>query len=176
KLSKRELKAAKFKEAVKSKPSKEQKDVADKPKPEEIEDAYIPENLAAKSKPSSKQESKITKPAKTSKKPLRFILFVGNLPDSATEETLKEHLKACRPNVIRLRQSKNKSGPYAFIEFEGHEAPSRMDTALKLHHTVYLGNKINIELTVGGGGTTRARKEKLREKNKTLRQEQRDRI
>jgi nucleolar protein 6 len=49
-----------------------------------------------------------------------------------------------------------------------------LQQALKLHHTDLDGRRINVELTVGGGGSGSARKEKLDEKKGRM-TEQRDR-
>lgn len=59
----------------------------------------------------------------------------------------------------------------AFVEFEGYD---HMKTCLKLfHHSEFndgisAARKINVELTVGGGGNTKARKAKIEEKNERL--------
>lgn len=133
----------------------------------------------------------------------RFIVFVGNLPYSTTDDSLKEHFKSLQPFTLRHRTdpATKKSKGFAFLEFEGYD---RMKTALKLFHHSYFdpeapeglkgvepepqprsfgrgpkpkrptGRKINVELTAGGGGGTDARKEKIRVKNVRL-EEQRER-
>lgn len=132
----------------------------------------------------------------------RFIVFVGNLPYSTTDDSLKEHFKSLQPFTLRHRtdpQTKKSKG-FAFLEFEGYD---RMKTALKLYHHSYFdpeapeglkgqepepqprsfgrgkpkkpsGRKINVELTAGGGGGKDNRKEKIRVKNVRL-EEQRER-
>ncbi|KAM0718082.1 hypothetical protein Q7P37_006414 [Cladosporium fusiforme] len=132
----------------------------------------------------------------------RFIVFVGNLPYSTTDDSLKEHFKSLQPFTLRHRTDPktNKSKGFAFLEFEGYD---RMKTALKLYHHSYFdpeapeglkgqepepqprsfgrgkpkkptGRKINVELTAGGGGGKDNRKEKIRVKNVRL-EEQRER-
>lgn len=59
----------------------------------------------------------------------------------------------------------------AFVEFTNS---TLLQQALKLHHTDLDGRRINVELTVGGGGSGSARKEKLDEKKGRM-AEQRDR-
>lgn len=59
----------------------------------------------------------------------------------------------------------------AFVEFTNS---TLLQQALKLHHTDLDGRRINVELTVGGGGSGSARKEKLDEKKGRM-TEQRDR-
>lgn len=162
------------------------------------------ENKAAAPAPKKKK----AKPAKADGEKAapanqRFIVFVGNLPYSTTDDSLKEHFKSLQPFTLRHRTdpATKKSKGFAFLEFEGYD---RMKTALKLFHHSYFdpeapeglkgvepepqprnfgrgpkpkkptGRKINVELTAGGGGGTDARKEKIREKNVRL-EEQRER-
>lgn len=133
----------------------------------------------------------------------RFIVFVGNLPYSTTDDSLREHFKSLQPFTLRHRTdpATKKSKGFAFLEFEGYD---RMKTALKLFHHSYFdpeapeglkgvepepqprsfgrgprakkpqGRKINVELTAGGGGGKDNRKEKIRVKNVRL-EEQRER-
>lgn len=132
----------------------------------------------------------------------RFIVFVGNLPYSTTDDSLQTHFKSLQPFTLRHRTDPKtkKSKGFAFLEFEGYD---RMKTALKLFHHSYFdpeapeglkaqepepqpkgfgrgrakkpqGRKINVELTAGGGGGKDNRKEKIRVKNVRL-EEQRER-
>ncbi|KAK9378949.1 uncharacterized protein V2V93DRAFT_374599 [Kockiozyma suomiensis] len=107
----------------------------------------------------------------------RFILFLGNLPYSATITSLSEHLKASNPDLIRLptdKQTKKVKG-FAFAEFVGEDASKRMKICLRLHHTEFEGRKINVELTAGGGGNkSENRLQKLRMKNEKLEEERRE--
>ncbi|KAK9321141.1 hypothetical protein V1517DRAFT_327324 [Lipomyces orientalis] len=106
----------------------------------------------------------------------RFILFVGNLPYTASQTTLQTHLSASKPDVIRIPTDKNtqKVKGFAFAEFMGQDASKRMKACLRLHHTEYEGRRINVELTAGGGGKGTSRKQKLKEKNEKLEVERRE--
>ncbi|ETS84259.1 hypothetical protein PFICI_02284 [Pestalotiopsis fici W106-1] len=120
-----------------------------------------------------------------SAKKSRFIVFVGNLPYSATAEDVERHFTAVQPTAIRLLHEKtnpNKSRGIAFLEFAGYD---RMKTCLKtMHHTTlkcqgrdHRGRPkleervINVELTAGGGGNTEGRREKIKAKNEKLNDE-----
>ncbi|KAK9377335.1 uncharacterized protein V1513DRAFT_436074 [Lipomyces chichibuensis] len=106
----------------------------------------------------------------------RFILFIGNLPYTATQSTLQIHLTASKPDVIRIPTEKNtqKAKGFAFAEFTGQDASKRMNVCLRLHHTEFEGRRINVELTAGGGGKGTTRKQKLKEKNEKLEAERRE--
>ncbi|KAK4229963.1 hypothetical protein QBC38DRAFT_358136 [Podospora fimiseda] len=112
----------------------------------------------------------------TSGKSNRFICFIGNLPFTATSDSLKEHFSSLQPTSVRLLTDKDtgKSRGIAFVEFPGYD---RMKTCLeKFHHTEFEGRKINVELTAGGGGKTKQRTEKIREKNAKLNEERANRM
>ncbi|KAF1975452.1 RNA-binding domain-containing protein [Bimuria novae-zelandiae CBS 107.79] len=107
----------------------------------------------------------------------RFIVFIGNLPFTATKEDIEEHFAKLKPFEVRLRTYKDtgKSMGCAFIEFERFD---HMQTALmKYHHSIVPdpkrkeGRKINVELSAGGGGNTAARKDKIAAKNEKLAEE-----
>jgi len=132
----------------------------------------------------------------------RFILFIGNLPYTATDETINAHFRKITPFTLRHRTDPKtrKSKGFAFLEFENYD---RMKTCLKLyHHSTFdpeateagaaaaetaasnagakgrkkkdHSRKINVELTAGGGGKGTERKEKIKVKNVRL-EEQRQR-
>ncbi|KAI9829418.1 MAG: hypothetical protein M1819_006355 [Sarea resinae] len=119
----------------------------------------------------------------------RFIVFIGNLPYTATTETITAHFASVAPTSIRHITDKGtgKSKGFAFLEFEGYD---RMKTCLKLfHHSVFddgkgkvdkkgaakEGRRINVELTAGGGGKkSQTRLDRLSTKNEKL-NEQRQR-
>ncbi|KAK0656463.1 hypothetical protein B0T16DRAFT_310868, partial [Cercophora newfieldiana] len=112
----------------------------------------------------------------------RFICFVGNLPFTATAESVKEHFASVQPISVRLlteRDNLSKSRGIAFVEFAGYDT---MKTCLeKFHHTEFndgksAPRKINVELTAGGGGKTPARQEKIATKNKKLNERRHNRI
>lgn len=93
----------------------------------------------------------------------RFLLFVGNLPYDIQQAELVSHFKNANPDRIRIRKEKG----IAFLEFDNdnQEIQSKMDTALRMHHSIIRNRKINVELTVGGGGNSEFRQQKLKEKN-----------
>jgi nucleolar protein 6 len=120
----------------------------------------------------------------------RFILFIGNLPYSATTPQIESHFSKLSPISIRHSTDKatGRSKGFAFLEFSGYD---KMKTCLKLyHHSIFdpgegkdekdgkhkdkkkPGRRINVELTVGGGGgRSEKRKEKIKGKNVKLEQE-----
>jgi nucleolar protein 6 len=110
----------------------------------------------------------------------RFIVFVGNLPYTATKDELQAHFTKIEPTDIRIMTDKKTSKPkgFAFVEFDRFD---RMQTCLKKYnHSVFgdgkKGRKINVELTAGGGGNTSARVFKIQSKNEKLHDErERDR-
>lgn len=82
-----------------------------------------------------------------------FDLCSGNLPFSATTESVAKHFAAVKPKSVRhLTQKDNpsKSKGIAFVEFDGYD---HMKTCLKLfHHSnfddgISSARKINVELT-----------------------------
>ncbi|KAJ6503295.1 hypothetical protein C8R47DRAFT_969480 [Mycena vitilis] len=112
----------------------------------------------------------------------RFILFVGNLKYTTTADAIKAHFAACDPPpTVRLRTPKpaapgrpvNKSKGCAFVEFSHRNA---LQQGLKLHQSELEGRRINVELTVGGGGKSDARLDKLKERNKGLFEQRKDRV
>jgi nucleolar protein 6 len=126
----------------------------------------------------------------TNSKPQRFILFIGNLPYSATTAQIESHFTKLAPTSIRHRTDKatGRSKGFAFLEFAGYD---KMKTCLKLyHHSIFdpeaakdkpdgerndkkkKQRRINVELTVGGGGGHSVkRKEKIKGKNLKLEEE-----
>ncbi|KAI9715223.1 MAG: hypothetical protein M1828_000921 [Chrysothrix sp. TS-e1954] len=122
----------------------------------------------------------------TSSNKSRFIAFIGNLPFTATTESVAKHFVKIKPTSIRhlapkatdaLPKSHKKKDPkptskgFAFLEFDNYD---RMGSCLKLyHHSTFddgisKPRKINVELTAGGGGRGQGRKEKLKAKNEKL--------
>jgi len=61
--------------------------------------------------------------------------------------------------------TKEKSRGCAFLEFC---KASGLQSALRLHHSVLDGRKINVELSAGGGGNSASRVKKLKVKNAKL--------
>ncbi|KAL2261596.1 hypothetical protein VTK26DRAFT_3805 [Humicola hyalothermophila] len=115
-------------------------------------------------------------------KPARFICFVGNLPFTATAESVRAHFATLHPTSVRLltqRDDPLKSRGIAFVEFGRFD---HMKTCLeKFHHTEFNDGKsparrINVELTAGGGGKTAARRDKIKQKNAKLNEERAQRL
>ncbi|KAI8722443.1 RRM domain-containing protein [Fusarium sp. LHS14.1] len=104
----------------------------------------------------------------------RHIVFVGNLPFTATADTIKAHFASLSPIHVRCMSDPNDSKPcrgFAFVEFA---KVWHMRTCLdKFHHSMFEdgvspARRINVELTAGGGGKTKRRQEKIQEKNRKL--------
>lgn len=133
----------------------------------------------------------------TSAKGSKFILFVGNMAFTTTADYISKHFgQACGevpsvrlltrkadPNALAnlpaskrksiakgkaLDPTKPQSKGCAFVEFKTSEA---LRKALKFHHTLLEGRKINVELTAGGGGKSETRVEKIKAKNAGLEKE-----
>lgn len=138
-----------------------------------------PKDVATESAPAlKKRKTRRGKGGRAShyKKQNRFIVFVGSLPNDITESELQAHFKSSSPNHIRLRRDKN----IAFLEFDVEKDSSsiqrRMDIALLQHGTLLKGKRINVQLTVGGGGNSQNRLLKLRQKNVKMEEERRGRL
>ena len=79
-------------------------------------------------------------------------ILVGNLPFSATTESINQHFAKVRPRSVRHRTQKDtdKSKGFAFLEFDAYD---RMKTCLKSYHHSNFDDgkspsrKINVELT-----------------------------
>ncbi|KAI8340272.1 hypothetical protein BC941DRAFT_419971 [Chlamydoabsidia padenii] len=101
----------------------------------------------------------------------RFIVFVGNLSYTTTKEDLETHFASAGGLVsVRLLTDKETKKPkgFAFLEFEDSR---HLNKALAFHHTYLNKRQINVELTAGGGGNTSNRTEKLKTKNERLQEE-----
>lgn len=180
KLTKKQRKALEFRGKI----EKQQKE----PKPEQTPDTNGDDDSQQESskKRSSQEESEETpkKKRKTRRgkkgkgvnggKGPRFILFVGNLPYSVNETELVAHFKNANPDRIRLRSDKG----IAFLEFDNDtkEIQLKMELALRMHHSTLRDRKINVELTVGGGGSSESRMDKLKKKNEKLLEQRKERI
>ncbi|KAJ2786797.1 hypothetical protein GGI15_001252, partial [Coemansia interrupta] len=101
---------------------------------------------------------------------IRFIAFVGNIPFKTTAEELKQHMHSANPVSVRLGTHKDtgKSRGFAFVEFG---SSNDLKNALKFHHNRIGDKKINVELTVGGGGKSEARTNKIKERREKLENE-----
>jgi nucleolar protein 6 len=190
KLSKKQLKALKFKAKTSLNAAEELKDFEESKENEKKR--KLEEGIAVKEAAEAKEKEEADAPPKKKRKTRRgkkgkgnnkdnensgprFILFVGNLPFKTTDEDINTHFKNCKPTSIRLRTDKG----CAFIEYK-HEDPKEskrlMDIALRLHKSLLGGRKINVELTAGGGGNSKDRVEKIKAKNEKLEQERLTRL
>ncbi|EGD86161.1 hypothetical protein H112_07089 [Trichophyton rubrum D6] len=111
------------------------------------------------------------------RKSQRFIVFISNLPYTATQESVTKHFEKLQPTSVRvpLERGGKKGRGFAFVEFAGFD---RMKTCLKQYHGTMFedgdkpARKIKVELTAGGGGSkSEARKMKILEKNQKLKEE-----
>lgn len=194
KLTKKQQKALEFKN--KKKRPLEEADADGKAS--EKEPVNSPDKISENSEePKKKRKTRRGKKGKGANSGPRFILFVGNLSYKVTEADLRQYFKSSKPDVIRLRPDKG----IGFLEFtdegrkehskkdneenlkdeeekdKGHSSMrSRMDFALSKHHTIFQDRKINVELTAGGGGNSKVRLEKIKEKNEKLGQEKKVKI
>ncbi|KAL8894612.1 MAG: hypothetical protein Q9207_008455 [Kuettlingeria erythrocarpa] len=107
----------------------------------------------------------------------RFVVFIGNLPFTATDESIQRHFACLKPTSIRHRYEKanGKSRGFAFLEFHNYD---HMKTCLRRFHQsafddgISPARNLNVELTAGGGGCkSKDRRTKLKAKNERLRQE-----
>ncbi|OXV05351.1 hypothetical protein Egran_06881 [Elaphomyces granulatus] len=136
--------------------------------------------LATEAGQSEYQQSDSQQESPEQQKGGRFIVFIGNLPFTATQESVENHFCKINPISVRVATEKGNSGKcrgFGFLEFQNYD---RMQTCLKLYHHSSLDDgksparRINVELTAGGGGKSQTRKDKLEEKNRKL-AEERDR-
>ncbi|OBA22564.1 hypothetical protein METBIDRAFT_68511 [Metschnikowia bicuspidata var. bicuspidata NRRL YB-4993] len=192
KLSKKQQKALSFR---KSKEERTQEKIEKKTKKEL--DSSLKRKLDEETQPESSEEKKAAngeadktdgEPEKKKRKTRRgkkgkgvnggkgprFILFVGNLPYDTQQAELDTHFKNAKPDRIRIRREKG----IAFLEFDNDNQAiqSKMDHALGMHHLVFRDRKINVELTVGGGGNSEVRTQKLKEKNDKLMDERKEKV
>ncbi|RMJ09799.1 hypothetical protein CDV36_010580 [Fusarium kuroshium] len=112
----------------------------------------------------------------------RHIVFVGNLPFTATADTIQAHFASLSPIHVRCMSDPADTKPcrgFAFVEFA---KVWHMRTCLdKFHHSMFEdgvspARRINVELTAGGGGKTKRRQEKIHEKNRKLNENRTKRI
>jgi len=94
----------------------------------------------------------------------RLILFVGQLPYTATREQIADHFFANGAGKVRVRLLTDKAtGQSRGTAFVDVDSPQQLVRALRLHRSRLQGRAINVERTVGGGGNNEKRKAKLTE-------------
>ncbi|PQK15598.1 hypothetical protein BB8028_0005g11100 [Beauveria bassiana] len=109
-------------------------------------------------------------------KAARHIVFVGNLPYTATAASISAHFASLSPIAVRCLTQKGGDPSHtckgiAFVEFAN--AITQRTCLDRFHHSEFddghsPARKINVELTAGGGGKSGHRTEKIREKNRKL--------
>ena len=103
----------------------------------------------------------------------RYILFVGNLPKTASREEIVSHFEKRGVHMKEFRLLTHKdTGNSKGCGFMELGCDRDMQNALKFHRMLVGKQHVNIEVTCGGGGKTDRRKAKIKEKNKTLRLKQ----
>lgn len=182
KTSKKDKKDKKSKSKSKSKSKDKSESKANAPQePTDAEPVDTITTTAAAATTTTNDDEEATPEEPPQGKKVRFIVFVGNLPFSATPEQITTHFSAVHPTSVRLLHDPRtgKSRGIAFVEFARYD---HMKSCLKtMHHTTFTcpsgkpgrteERRINVELTAGGGGNTSHRKEKIRAKNEKLNEE-----
>lgn len=147
-------------------------------------------SIAADSSSSDKAKGKTASDSKANK----YIIFVGNMSFKTTSDEISSHFEShCgqKPHSVRLLTTRSDVGSLsaskqksiakgkaadttirskgcAFVEFT---SASALQKSLNLHHTVFGGRSINVELTAGGGGKSDKRTSRIQEKNTKLEEE-----
>ncbi|KAH9927526.1 uncharacterized protein BXZ73DRAFT_102656 [Epithele typhae] len=75
-------------------------------------------------------------------------VYIGGLP----EHTRKEDLESCFRNIGTIVNIELKVG-YGFVEFDSREAAE--ESVAKYHEGYFMGNKIRVEISHGGGRTAK---------------------
>lgn len=149
----------------------------------------------AKGKKKAEADSEAVAPgeAAASSASRKLIVFVGNMSFKSTTDEIQAHfashcgekptvrLLTTKSDPNKLSKSKQKSiakgkasdttvqsRGCGFVEFQTAQG---LQKALGLHHMLFGGRQINVELTAGGGGNSEVRSAKIKEKNKTLNEE-----
>ncbi|KCV68904.1 hypothetical protein H696_04323 [Fonticula alba] len=104
-------------------------------------------------------DKKADKPAKKAGPP-KFIVFVGNLPYNVKAEEVREELFKPLVEYVRDVRVRAEKG-FAFVEFKNYTSYSM---AIRMNKTSFKGREVKVEATVGGGGNSAARKQKLMKK------------
>lgn len=184
KLSKKQKKALSFRKTKEEREEEKQAKAQEKATKEESKKRSIQQDEESSNdgKTTSDEQPKKKRKTRRGKKGKgtnggqgpRFILFCGNLPYDVQQAELEEHFKNAKPDRFRIRKDKG----IAFLEFDSdtQEVHSKMEHALRMHKSTLRNRKINVELTVGGGGNSEARQQKLKEKNEKLIEERKERI
>jgi nucleolar protein 6 len=107
----------------------------------------------------------------------RYIAFIGNLPFSITGDEIVEHFAKRGVKIMEARlltkRGSGESRGCCFAEFPDTKS---LQNALKFHHSLIGGRRLNIEVTCGGGGRGGKRMEKIKQRNERLRKVARKRV
>ncbi|UKZ74180.1 hypothetical protein TrVFT333_001839 [Trichoderma virens FT-333] len=159
---------AKKEETKDKKEKKEKKDKKEKSSKKESKK----EKSSSKDMPQG--EDAIDLDSSSAQKPGRNIVFVGNLPYSATAASITAHFATLKPIAVRCLTKKEDPKACRGIAFVEFATSTHQRTCLdKFHHSMFEdgispARKINVELTAGGGGKSQGRQDKIMEKNKKL--------
>ncbi|KAJ1814167.1 hypothetical protein LPJ56_004930 [Coemansia sp. RSA 2599] len=176
-LTKKQLKALQFRgkvekqvktEATKKEPSTEKKTSKADGKGRKKHKKDSQGN--ARDEPKQPENQKFEKKTNGAGNPVRFMVFVGNIPFKATADDLRQHLSSANPTSVRLMTNKEtgKSRGFAFADFA---SAGDLKRALRFHHSRMGEKKINVELTAGGGGNSENRREKIKRRREDLEKE-----
>ncbi|PTB70449.1 hypothetical protein BBK36DRAFT_1155255 [Trichoderma citrinoviride] len=156
------------------KQDKEDKKKEKKEKKKEKKERKEKENQDSSKESVPQGEDAIDLDPSAAQKAGRNIVFVGNLPYSATATSITAHFASLKPVAVRCLTKKEDPKACRGIAFVEFATPTHQRTCLdKFHHTMFDDGispprKINVELTAGGGGKGQGRKDKIMEKNKKL--------
>ncbi|KAG8415347.1 hypothetical protein J3458_009202 [Metarhizium acridum] len=142
KKEKKEKKRRRSKEAANGdagdEPKKEKKDKKEKSKDEDAPTQETPAPGGASDDAGGAPDAKSS----------RHIVFVGNLPFTATADSIKAHFASLKPISVRCMKNKDDDKPCRGIAFVEFANVWTMRTCLdKFHHTEFEGRRINVELT-----------------------------
>lgn len=104
------------------------------------------------------EQDKPKKKARRSKKPKgpakKYIIYIGNLPHSATKQDILEHFHMYSPTACRLLTTRgsNESRGICFMEFGN---ANDMQAVLSLDNETMNDKKLNISFAVGGKSDSR---------------------
>ncbi|KAF4914843.1 putative RNA-binding protein [Colletotrichum viniferum] len=159
-------KEAKAKEETKPETNGEEKYKKDKKSKKTKEEPTAPA-------PAPAAEEQEEEPAEGGKRE-KYIVFVGNLPYTANKESIRAHFSAYNPSAVRCLNKDNNPNVCRGIAFLEFSNGSNMRTCLdKMHHTEFddglsPARRINLELSAGGGGKSKFRREKIKSRNVQL--------
>lgn len=135
------------------KEKKEKKDKKEKKEKKKAEKEAQSQPEASASKDVPQGEDAIDLDASAATKPGRNIVFVGNLPYTATAATITAHFASLKPVAVRCLTKKEDPKMCRGIAFVEFSTPAHQRTCLdKFHHSMFEDGvseprKINVELT-----------------------------